>query len=76
MGPFILGSFLKMRLCTSKNQIPVAPATDEELYSRPSKRQDCLLRMEYPGAIYHVMNPRDGREDIFIEFRINNGYVF
>jgi hypothetical protein len=24
------------------------------------------LRMEYPGAIYHVMNRGDRREDIFV----------
>jgi len=25
----------------------------------------CKLRMQYPGAVYHVVNRRDRREDIF-----------
>jgi hypothetical protein len=27
------------------------------------------LRIQYPGAIYHVMNRGDRREDIFVEQR-------
>ena len=31
------------------------------------------LRVQYPGAVYHVMNRGDRREAIFSEERIGNG---
>ena len=32
------------------------------------------LRLEYPGAIYHVMNRGDRREDIFLDDGIGSGF--